>query len=44
MFAHEAKIAMSAAEAALVVVDGVSGVGVVTEKVCSLPMRSTCRA
>ncbi|HET9839898.1 MAG TPA: elongation factor G [Candidatus Angelobacter sp.] len=33
MFAHEAKIAMSAAEAALVVVDGVSGVEVVTEKV-----------
>ena len=33
MFAHEAKIALSAAEAALVVVDGVSGVEVVTEKV-----------
>ncbi|HKD81963.1 MAG TPA: elongation factor G [Candidatus Angelobacter sp.] len=33
MFAHEAKVAMSAAEAALVVVDGVSGVEVVTEKV-----------
>ena len=33
MFAHEAKIAMSAAESALVVVDGVSGVEVVTEKV-----------
>ena len=33
MFAHEAKIAMSASEAALVVVDGVSGVEVVTEKV-----------
>jgi elongation factor G len=33
MFAHEARIAMSAAEAALVVVDGVSGVEVVTEKV-----------
>ena len=33
LFAHEAKIAMSAAEAALVVVDGVSGVEVVTEKV-----------
>jgi elongation factor G len=33
MFAHEARVAMSAAEAALVVVDGVSGVEVVTEKV-----------
>ena len=33
LFAHEAKIAMSAAEAAIVVVDGVSGVEVVTEKV-----------
>ena len=33
LFAHEAKIAMRAAEAALVVVDGVSGVEVVTEKV-----------
>src|SRR5215467_532682 len=33
MFAHEAKVAMSASEAALVVVDGVSGVEVVTEKV-----------
>jgi len=33
LFAHEAKIAMSAAEAAAVVVDGVSGVEVVTEKV-----------
>src|SRR5262245_33842151 len=33
MFAHEARLAMPAAEAALVVVDGVSGVEVVTEKV-----------
>jgi elongation factor G len=33
LFAHEARIAMSAAEAALVVIDGVSGVEVVTEKV-----------
>ena len=33
MFVHEAKIAMSAAEAALVVVDGVAGVEVVTERV-----------
>ncbi len=33
LFTHEAKIAMSAAEASLVVVDGVSGVEVVTEKV-----------
>ncbi|HWZ43050.1 MAG TPA: elongation factor G [Candidatus Saccharimonadales bacterium] len=33
LFAHEARIAMSAAEAAVVVVDGVSGVEVVTEKV-----------
>ncbi|MGH9565000.1 MAG: GTP-binding protein, partial [Candidatus Angelobacter sp.] len=33
LFAHEAKVAMRAAEAALVVVDGVSGVEVVTEKV-----------
>ncbi len=33
LFAHEARIAMSAAESALVVVDGVSGVEVVTEKV-----------
>ena len=33
LFAHEAKIAMCAAEAAIVVVDGVSGVEVVTEKV-----------
>ncbi|MGE5324185.1 MAG: elongation factor G, partial [Actinomycetota bacterium] len=33
LFAHEAKIAMSAAEASMVVVDGVSGVEVVTEKV-----------
>jgi elongation factor G len=33
LFAHEAKIAMSAAESALVVVDGVAGVEVVTEKV-----------
>lgn len=33
LFAHEARIAMSAAEAAIVVVDGVSGVEVVTEKV-----------
>ncbi len=33
LFAHEAKIAMSAAEAAVVVVDGVAGVEVVTEKV-----------
>src|ERR1700694_1607498 len=30
---HEARIAMAAAEAAIVVVDGVSGVEVVTEKV-----------
>jgi elongation factor G len=33
MFAHEAKIAMTAAEAAIVVVDGVAGVEVVTDKV-----------
>ncbi len=33
LFAHEAKIAMAAAEASIVVVDGVSGVEVVTEKV-----------
>jgi elongation factor G len=33
LFAHEAKIAMRAAEAAMLVVDGVSGVEVVTEKV-----------
>ena len=33
LFAHEARIAMCAAEAAIVVVDGVSGVEVVTEKV-----------
>jgi elongation factor G len=33
LFAHEARIAMGASEAALVVVDGVSGVEVVTEKV-----------
>jgi elongation factor G len=33
MFAHEAKSAMAAAEAAVVVVDGVAGVEVVTEKV-----------
>jgi elongation factor G len=33
MFAHEAKVAMAAAEAALVVVDGGAGVEVVTEKV-----------
>ncbi|HYY69000.1 MAG TPA: elongation factor G, partial [Terriglobales bacterium] len=33
LFAHEAKLAMVAAESALVVVDGVSGVEVVTEKV-----------
>ncbi len=33
LFAHEARIAMAAAEAAVVVVDGVSGVEVVTEKV-----------
>ena len=33
MFAHEAKVAMAAAEAALVVVDGVAGVEVVTDKV-----------
>jgi elongation factor G len=33
MFAQEAKIAMSAAEAAVVVVDGVAGVEVVTDKV-----------
>lgn len=33
LFAHEARIAMAAAEAAIVVVDGVSGVEVVTEKV-----------
>jgi elongation factor G len=33
MFVHEAKMAMPAAEAALVVVDGVAGVEVVTEKV-----------
>ena len=33
LFAHEGKIAMCAAEAAAVVVDGVSGVEVVTEKV-----------
>ncbi|HLW55525.1 MAG TPA: elongation factor G [Candidatus Angelobacter sp.] len=33
MFAHEAKVAMPAAEAALVVVDGVAGVEVVTDKV-----------
>ncbi|MBZ5530543.1 MAG: elongation factor G [Acidobacteriia bacterium] len=33
LFAHEARVAMSAAESALVVVDGVSGVEVVTEKV-----------
>src|SRR5713101_4515740 len=33
MFAHEARIAMAAAEAAVVVVDGVAGVEVVTEKV-----------
>src|SRR5439155_19362909 len=39
MFAHEAKVAMSAAEAALVVVDGVSGVEVVTEKGWKSPER-----
>jgi elongation factor G len=33
MFVHEAKMAMPAAEAAVVVVDGVAGVEVVTEKV-----------
>src|SRR5262249_44820522 len=33
MFAHEGKVAMSAAEAAIVVVDGVAGVEVVTDKV-----------
>ena len=33
LFAHEARIAMTAADAALVVVDGVGGVEVVTEKV-----------
>jgi elongation factor G len=33
LFAHEAKLAMVAAESALVVVDGVSGVEVVTDKV-----------
>jgi elongation factor G len=33
MFVHEAKLAMPAVEAALVVVDGASGVEVVTEKV-----------
>jgi elongation factor G len=33
MFVHEAKMAMPAVEAALVLVDGVSGVEVVTEKV-----------
>jgi elongation factor G len=33
LFAHEAKVAMCAAEAAAVVVDGVAGVEVVTEKV-----------
>jgi elongation factor G len=33
MFVHEAKMAMPAVEAALVVVDGVAGVEVVTEKV-----------
>src|SRR5215831_4772765 len=33
MFAHEARISMSAAEAAIVVVDGVAGVEVVTDKV-----------
>ena len=33
MFVHEAKMAMPAAEAAIVVVDGVAGVEVVTEKV-----------
>jgi len=33
MFAHEAKLSMAAAEAALVVVDGVAGVEVVTDKV-----------
>src|ERR1700694_3984929 len=33
LFSHEARIAMAAAEAAIVVVDGVSGVEVVTEKV-----------
>ncbi len=33
MFAHEAKVAMAAAEAALLVVDGVAGVEVVTDKV-----------
>ena len=43
LFAHEAKIAMAAAEAAAIVVDGVSGVEVVTDKVwqyaeeCQLP-------
>src|SRR5262245_59319816 len=33
MFAHEARLSMAAAEAALVVVDGVAGVEVVTDKV-----------
>ena len=33
LFAHEARIAMTAAEATIVVVDGVGGVEVVTEKV-----------
>jgi elongation factor G len=33
MFVHEAKMAMPAAEAAVVVVDGVAGVEVITEKV-----------
>src|SRR5438034_9643792 len=32
LFAHEGKIAMFAAEAAIVVVDGVSGVEVVTDR------------
>jgi len=44
MFVHEAKAAMMASESAIVVVDGVHGVEVVTQRVWKFAEISTCRA
>ncbi len=44
MFMHEAEMVMPAVEAALVVVDAVSGVQVVTEDLAILPRSFRCRA
>ena len=42
LFAHEARIAMAVSDAAIVVVDGVGGVEVVTEKVWQYAKKLVC--